>query len=65
MANRSEFLEETWTEIINAPMGGAWIDNAIAASERRPNDPFADLGPALKRLLAAGVERRDLYLVAR
>jgi hypothetical protein len=42
-----------------------WIENAILDSERRPDSPFADLGPALKRLLSAGATRRDLSLVAR
>ena len=46
-------------------MSGDWIDNAIASSERSPDSPFADVGPALKRLLAAGADRRDLSLLVR
>jgi hypothetical protein len=65
MTTRAAFLEEVWTQVINAGMSGQWIDNAIARSERSPDAPFADLGSALKRLLAAGADRRDLCLLAR
>ena len=65
MASRGEFLAQVWTDIINAQMTEGWIENVVESSERRPNDPFADSGPALKRLLAAGVDRRDLCLLAR
>ena len=65
MATRAEFLKQVWTEVIGAHMAGRWIDNAIAAADRDPSAPFADLGPALKRLLASGANRRDLCLVAR
>ena len=65
MTSRTEFLEQVWAQVINAQMSGRWIDNAVANSERAPNAPFADLGPALKRLLASGADRRDLCLLAR
>jgi hypothetical protein len=65
MASREEFLAQVWGEIINASMSGQWIDNTIAAAECRPDDPFADAGPVLKRLLAVGVDRRDLSLLVR
>jgi hypothetical protein len=65
MATRAEFLEQVWADVINARMTGPWIDNVITAAERAPDAPFADLGPALKRLLASGADRRDLCLVAR
>ncbi len=42
-----------------------WIDYQISQSERRPDAPFADLGPVLKRLLALGATRRELSLIAR
>lgn len=65
MATRAEFLDQLWTEIINGRMHERWIDAAIAHSKRKPDAPFADLGPALERLLAAGAARRDLCLIAR
>ena len=42
-----------------------WIDNIIRESDKQPDAPFADLGPALKRLLALGASRRDLSLIYR
>jgi hypothetical protein len=65
MASRDEFLKQMWDEVINSAMQEHWIDNIIRDSERRPDSPFSDLGPALKRLLAAGADRRDLSLIAR
>jgi hypothetical protein len=65
MASREDFLKQMWGEVINPAMQEHWIDNVIQESERRPDSPFADLGPTLKRLLAAGADRRDLSLIAR
>ncbi len=65
MATREKFLALTWKDVINAPMSGAWIDNIVASSQSQPDAPFADLGPALKRLLKCGADRRDLSLIAR
>jgi hypothetical protein len=65
MATREEFLAQIWDNVINSSMAGHWIDNVIAAAEKDPDSPFADLGPALQRLLAAGADRRDLSLISR
>jgi len=65
MASREDFLKQLWNETINPVMQEHWIDNVILDSEKRPDSPFADVGPALKRLLVAGVNRRDLSLIAR
>lgn len=65
MATREDFLKQAWAEIINSPMQEYWIDNVIRESEKHPDAPFADLGPALKRLIAQGVSRRDLSLISR
>jgi hypothetical protein len=65
MASRARFLNQVWTDIIDAQMAGRWIDNVIAESERKPDAPFADLGSVLKGLLAKGVDRRDLCVIAR
>ncbi len=65
MPTRDEFLRLVWKEVINAPMTGAWIDNAIAQVKTRSNEPFGDAGQALERLLATGADRRDLSLIVR
>jgi hypothetical protein len=65
MASRAQFLEQVWTDIIDAWMTGSWVDATIAVADRRANAPFADAGAALKRLLAQGADRRDLDIVAR
>lgn len=65
MATREEFVTQIWDNIINSSMAGHWIDNVIAAAEKDPDSPFADLGPALQRLLAVGADRRDLSLISR
>jgi hypothetical protein len=65
MATREEFLAQLWRDVINAPMRGHWIGNAVRGAERRPDAPFADLGPAAQRLLALGAEPHDLSLIAR
>jgi hypothetical protein len=64
MATREEFLKQIW-QGINAPMEEHWIANSIRVFERHPDDPFADTGEALKRLLALGASPRDLSLLQR
>lgn len=64
MTPREEFLHRLWCDI-NAAMQEDWIDRRIASDERRPDAPFADTGPALRRLLALGADRRDLALLWR
>src|SRR5262249_44887930 len=44
---------------------GAWSESTIPESQLHPNAPFAEAGAALRRLLAAGADRRDICLVAR
>ena len=65
MASREEILKQLWIENINTYMQEHWIDNVIRNAERKPDSPFADLGPALERLLTLGAARRDLSLIAR
>jgi WD40 repeat protein len=64
VGTQEDFLHLVW-EDINSAMQERWIENVIRASEREPDAPFADLGPALKRLLALGASRRDLSLLVR
>jgi hypothetical protein len=65
MATRDQFLKQCWKNIINSAMDGHWIDNNIREAERKPDAPFADAGPAIKRLLDLGASRRDLSLILR
>lgn len=65
MASRKEFLDQLWKENINACMQEQWVDNLVREAELRPHSSFADVGPVLKRLLALGVTRRELSLIAR
>lgn len=65
MASRDELLEHLWHQVINANLNPDAIDAEIAHSKARPNDPFADTGPALERLLAAGATLSDICLIRR
>ena len=65
MATREEFLQHLWTVIINPVFGDAALDNIISNCKRDPVGPFGDTGPAIERMLAAGIVRRDLGLVLR
>lgn len=65
MASREQFLRQLWDDVINPSMQERWIDNAVRASGRSPDSPFADVGTVLTRLLAAGAARRDLSVIAR
>lgn len=65
LPTREEFLALLWNQVINEPMREAWIEDEIRRSQKRPNDPFADIGPLLNRLIELGVSRRDLSLLYR
>lgn len=65
MATREEFLQHLWTAIINPVFRDATLDNIINSCRRDPDGAFADAGPAIERMLAAGISRRDLRLVLR
>jgi hypothetical protein len=65
MATREEFLQHLWTVIINPVFADAALDNIISNCKRNPVGPFGDTGPAIERMLAAGIARRDLGLVLR
>lgn len=65
MGTRNELLRAIWDDVINGPMSGTWIDNTIAEAQSHPNGSFADAGEALQRVIAFGVNRRDLNLAVR
>src|SRR5262245_43548547 len=65
MATREEFLQHLWTDVINPVFRDAALDNIVAHFKRKPAGPFGNTGPAIERMLAAGIARRDLSLVLR
>lgn len=65
MASREDFLRELWTDVIDKPLSGHWIDLAMRSAKARADAPFADVGMALERLLKLGATREDLSVIAR
>src|SRR5262245_15070992 len=65
MATREEFLRHLWTEKINPVFRDSALDNIVSNCKRDPDGAFSDAGPAIERMLAAGISRRDLRLVLR
>jgi hypothetical protein len=61
---RFVFLQHAWTRVV-AEDDTTWIDSLIQRSERRPRDPGAGIGPALRRLLDSGAARQDIAEVVR
>jgi len=61
---RFVFLRQAWKSIIGDG-DTSWIDPAIQDSKRRPRGPGAGIGPALERILAAGVKREDIAEIVR
>jgi hypothetical protein len=41
------------------------LDGIVERAKQRPDEPFADAGAAIERILTAGAARRDLCLVLR
>lgn len=74
MTTRDELLRRLWKHInsYTTPyyVGRVLVreddlDQVMARGKQLPNEPFADAGPAIERILAAGADRRDLRLVLR
>ena len=65
MVAREEFLQHLWTVIINPVFRDSSLDNIISNCKLDPTGSFGDVGPAIERMLAAGIIRRDLSLVLR
>ena len=65
MGDRANLLEHLWRQVINTNLDPDTIQAEIQRSKNRPNDPFADTGPAFERLLAAGVDPKDICLIRR
>ena len=65
MATREDFLRHLWTDVIDPVFRDAALDNIISNCKRDPAGPFGDTGPAIERMLAQGIARRDLSHVLR
>ncbi len=61
--HRFLFLRKAWQQVAGAD--GGWIDRVVEAAARRPDDPFAGAGHAIRRMLAAGVDRHDIIELVR
>jgi hypothetical protein len=58
------FLRQAWRNVISDD-GDQWISNEIEYATKRPAEPGAGAGLALKRLLAAGASPKDLTELVR
>lgn len=65
MSTREELLAHLWSEVINPNLRSHGLDQAIAYARARPDEPFADSGPAMERLRALGADPRDICLLMR
>ena len=65
MGTRSDLLTHLWNTVIDANLSEGGLDNVIAYGRWQPEAPFASVGPAIERMLAAGVSRHDICLLRR
>ena len=65
MATREELVEHLWQEIINPLADPSTLGSIVANCERDPEGVLATVGPAIERVLAAGVSPEDLCLISR
>lgn len=65
MSDRHALLKHLWTNVINANLRSEALSETIARARSRPDDPFADSGPALERLVALGADPKDICLLMR
>ncbi|QWP75070.1 hypothetical protein J5226_15670 [Lysobacter sp. K5869] len=63
MPTREDLIAHLWQEVINPFDDATALDNIIANCKRRPDGPFAGVGPAIERALAAGVSAEDICLL--
>jgi hypothetical protein len=64
MTTKEELLEQLWDRI-NIYVVQDDLDEIVERSKRLPDEPFADAGAAIERILAAGAQRRDVCLLLR
>lgn len=57
--HRALFLRQAWECVVSEGDDG-WMASEVAAAKADPSGSFAGVGQALRRLLDAGADRRDL-----
>lgn len=62
--HRFLFLRQAWDRVISET-NDEWIDEDLAYAKRDPARPYAGVGLALERMLAAGVSRVDIVDLVR
>lgn len=65
MSTREALLSHLWTEIINSHLRPGVLAEMIAGAKTRPDEPFADSGAAVERLLSSGADPQDIRLLMR
>jgi len=65
MGTRKELLDYLWSSVINSSLDTSGLRDKVARSESRTDDPFADTGAAIKRILAVGGTSEDIALIQR
>lgn len=62
--HRFLFLRQAWARVVSES-DDTWIDKQVSESERYADGPYAGVGQAIHRMLAAGVAREDIVDLAR
>jgi hypothetical protein len=65
MATREELVEHLWTDLINPHGNPQALENIIANCRRAPDMAFAEVGPIIERMLAAGIPQADIGTLMR
>ena len=65
MANQEDCLDKVWIKVINVDPKGSWIEECLEHTGQTAEGPFAQVAPALQRILANKPSRLDLGRVAR
>lgn len=56
---RFVFLRQAWRQIVKEG-DSSWIDSSIRRAETHPDEPYAGVGPALKKLCGRGATAEEL-----
>lgn len=65
MPTREDFADHLWQTLINPLRDPVTLDRIIEHCKRFPDTSFAEVGPAIERILAAGISPHDLCLINR
>jgi hypothetical protein len=65
MTTRADLLTHLWKEAINSHLDAGALQRIVARYQQHPDEPFADTGAAIGRLLALGADAHDICLLRR